>query len=64
MSVSTAHLESLQENSSNGLYKYSHDFVKAINAIQKSWTATTYMEYETLNPTEMIRRGVATARES
>lgn len=42
---------------SYGLYKYNHDFVKAINAIQKSWTATTYMEYETLTLIEMIRRG-------
>ncbi|KAK2101110.1 hypothetical protein P7K49_022458 [Saguinus oedipus] len=38
------------------LYKYDHNFVKAINAIQKSWTATTYMEYETLTLGDMIRR--------
>ncbi|XP_007079063.2 dipeptidyl peptidase 1 isoform X1 [Panthera pardus] len=57
VNVNTAHLESLPENYSNRLYQYNHDFVKAINAIQKSWTATTYMEYETLTLREMIRRG-------
>ncbi|XP_057604463.1 dipeptidyl peptidase 1 [Hippopotamus amphibius kiboko] len=57
VNVNTAHLESLQEKYSNRLYKYNHNFVKAINAIQKSWTATTYMEYETLTLKEMIRRG-------
>lgn len=54
--VNTAHLKSLQEKYSNRLYKYNHDFVKAINTVQKSWTATTYMEYETLTLTEMMRR--------
>ncbi|KAF6332837.1 cathepsin C [Rhinolophus ferrumequinum] len=54
--VNTAHFESLQEKYSKRLYKYNHDFVKAINAVQKSWTATTYMDYETLTLTEMMRR--------
>nr|KAF6324334.1 cathepsin C [Myotis myotis] len=54
--VNAAHLEGLQEKYSNRLYKYNHDFVKAINAVQKSWTATTYLEYETLTLREMIRR--------
>ncbi|XP_029812360.1 dipeptidyl peptidase 1 isoform X1 [Suricata suricatta] len=57
MNVNTAHLESLPENYSNRLYQYNHDFVKAINSVQKSWTATTYKEYETLTLREMIRRG-------
>jgi cathepsin C len=30
--------------------------VKAINTIQKSWTATTYLEYETLSLRDLIRR--------
>ncbi|KAM7086326.1 dipeptidyl peptidase 1 isoform 1-T1 [Molossus nigricans] len=55
--MSAVHLEHLQDKHSNRLYKYNHDFVKAINAAQKSWTATTYMEYETLTLTEMMRRG-------
>ncbi|KAM5319906.1 dipeptidyl peptidase 1 isoform 1-T1 [Glossophaga mutica] len=59
--VNTAHLQSLKEKYSNRysnrIYKYNHDFVKAINAVQKSWTATTYMEYETLTLRELIRRG-------
>ncbi|XP_053417045.1 dipeptidyl peptidase 1 isoform X1 [Nycticebus coucang] len=50
--VNTARLKSPQEK----LYKYNHNFVKAINAMQNSWTATTYMEYETLTLREMIRR--------
>ncbi|XP_045149119.1 dipeptidyl peptidase 1 [Echinops telfairi] len=41
----------------NKLYKYDHNFVKAINSIQKSWTATAYLEYETLTLRDMIRRG-------
>ncbi|XP_007954672.1 dipeptidyl peptidase 1 [Orycteropus afer afer] len=57
VSVHMAHLKNLQEMYSDRLYKYDHNFVKAINAIQKSWTATTYMEYETLNLRDMIRRG-------
>ncbi|KAB0406732.1 hypothetical protein E2I00_005463, partial [Balaenoptera physalus] len=57
VNVNTAHLENLQEKYSNRLYKYNHNFVNAINAIQKSWTATAYMEYETLTLKEMIRRG-------
>ncbi|XP_049745541.1 dipeptidyl peptidase 1 isoform X1 [Elephas maximus indicus] len=56
MSVNAAHLENLQEMYSNRLYKYDLNFVKAINSIQKSWTATTYMEYETLSLRDMIRR--------
>ncbi|KAM9658330.1 dipeptidyl peptidase 1 isoform 1-T1 [Trichechus inunguis] len=56
VSVNAAHLENLQEMYSNRLYKYDPNFVKAINAIQKSWTATTYMEYETLSLRDMIRR--------
>ncbi|XP_069327047.1 dipeptidyl peptidase 1 isoform X1 [Eulemur rufifrons] len=54
--VNTARPKNLQEKYSSSLYKYNHNFVKAINAIQKSWTATTYMEYETLSLREMIRR--------
>ncbi|PNJ16267.1 CTSC isoform 3, partial [Pongo abelii] len=54
--VNTAHLKNSQEKYSNRLYKYDHNFVKAINAIQKSWTATTYKEYETLTLGDMIRR--------
>ncbi|XP_012659290.1 dipeptidyl peptidase 1 [Otolemur garnettii] len=50
--VNTARLKNPQEK----LYKYNHNFVKAINAMQKSWTATVYMEYETLTLREMIRR--------
>ncbi|XP_072825129.1 dipeptidyl peptidase 1 isoform X1 [Vicugna pacos] len=57
VNVNTAPLErSLQEKYSNRLYKYNHNFVKAINAIQKSWTATAYREYEVLTLKEMIRR--------
>ncbi|ELW68926.1 dipeptidyl peptidase 1 isoform X1 [Tupaia chinensis] len=54
--VNTARLESRQEQYSSRLYRYDYNFVKAINAIQKSWTATIYKEYETLNMREMIRR--------
>ncbi|XP_076969438.1 dipeptidyl peptidase 1 isoform X1 [Tamandua tetradactyla] len=56
VNVNTAHLENLQEKYSDRLYKYNHNFVKALNTIQKSWTATTYMEYETLNLREVNRR--------
>lgn len=57
VNVNTAHLKSRQKKYSNRLYKYNHDFVKAINGIQKSWTATAYMEYETLTLKEMTQRG-------
>ncbi|EHB15731.1 Dipeptidyl-peptidase 1 [Heterocephalus glaber] len=56
VNVNTAYLESHLEKYSNRLYKYDHKFVKAINAVQKSWTATTYKEYETLTLREMARR--------
>uniref|UniRef100_A0A8I3NYF4 Dipeptidyl peptidase 1 n=4 Tax=Canis lupus TaxID=9612 RepID=A0A8I3NYF4_CANLF len=54
--VNTKHIERLQENNSNRLYKYNYEFVKAINTIQKSWTATRYIEYETLTLRDMMRR--------
>ncbi|KAM6158911.1 dipeptidyl peptidase 1 [Rhynchocyon petersi] len=54
--VNTARAEKLQEMYSNRLYKYNHNFVKAINTIQKSWTATMYREYETLTLRDMIGR--------
>uniref|UniRef100_A0AC11C005 Cathepsin C n=1 Tax=Ovis aries TaxID=9940 RepID=A0AC11C005_SHEEP len=57
VNVNTAPLAGLEETYSNRLYRYNHDFVKAINAIQKSWTAAPYAEYETLTLKEMIRRG-------
>ncbi|XP_066226522.1 dipeptidyl peptidase 1 isoform X1 [Saccopteryx leptura] len=60
--VTTAHLGSLQEMYSNRLYKYNHGFVKAINSAQKSWTATTYKEYETLTLREMMRRAGSHSR--
>ncbi|XP_004683769.1 PREDICTED: dipeptidyl peptidase 1 [Condylura cristata] len=56
VNVNTAHPDTLQEKYSNRLYKYNPNFVNAINTIQKSWTATTYPEYETLTLREMIRR--------
>ncbi|XP_006013218.1 dipeptidyl peptidase 1 [Latimeria chalumnae] len=37
-------------------YMQSADFVKAINTVQKSWTATTYKEYEMFTGEEMIKR--------
>ncbi|MBN3304004.1 dipeptidyl peptidase 1 [Amia ocellicauda] len=37
-------------------YKHNPDFVKAINAVQKSWTATHYSEHEMLTNEELIRR--------
>uniref|UniRef100_A0A8C0N4B8 Dipeptidyl peptidase 1 n=1 Tax=Canis lupus familiaris TaxID=9615 RepID=A0A8C0N4B8_CANLF len=55
--VNTKHIERLQENNSNRLYKYNYEFVKAINTIQKSWTATRYIEYETLTLRDMMTRG-------
>ncbi|KAL1774587.1 dipeptidyl peptidase 1 [Sigmodon hispidus] len=56
VNVNVAHLGSLQERYSNRLYSYDHSFVKAINTFQKSWTATTYKEYEKLNLRDLIRR--------
>lgn len=44
-------------SNSNRLYKYNYEFVKAINTIQKSWTATRYIEYETLTLRDMMTRG-------
>ncbi|XP_029424713.1 dipeptidyl peptidase 1 isoform X1 [Nannospalax galili] len=55
VNVNVAYLGSLQKYSDR-LYSYDHNFVRAINSIQKSWTATTYMEYETLNLRDLIRR--------
>ncbi|KAI5946657.1 Dipeptidyl peptidase 1 [Manis javanica] len=57
VNMNIAHLETPHERYSNRLYKYNHDFVKAVNTIQKSWTATTYLEYEMLTLREMIRKG-------
>uniref|UniRef100_A0A8D0HGB7 Dipeptidyl peptidase 1 n=1 Tax=Sphenodon punctatus TaxID=8508 RepID=A0A8D0HGB7_SPHPU len=37
-------------------YVPNFDFVEAINAVQKSWTATRYKEYETLTLEELTRR--------
>uniref|UniRef100_A0A6J0SI00 Dipeptidyl peptidase 1 n=1 Tax=Pogona vitticeps TaxID=103695 RepID=A0A6J0SI00_9SAUR len=37
-------------------YLNNFDFVKAINAVQKSWKATTYREYETLTLEDLVRR--------
>ncbi|XP_059042953.1 dipeptidyl peptidase 1 isoform X1 [Mustela lutreola] len=54
--VNTADSGRLRENS-HRLYKYNDEFVKAINTMQKSWTATRYMEYETLTLRDMMRRG-------
>ncbi|KAK7815234.1 hypothetical protein U0070_021197, partial [Myodes glareolus] len=51
-----AHLGSLQQKYSSRLYSYDHSFVKAINTVQKSWTATTYKEYEKLSLRDLIRR--------
>ncbi|XP_062950251.1 dipeptidyl peptidase 1 isoform X1 [Cynocephalus volans] len=56
VNANTVHLENTQEKYSDRLYKYDYNFVKAINAIQNSWTATTYMEYETLSLKDMMRR--------
>ncbi|XP_027798291.1 dipeptidyl peptidase 1 isoform X1 [Marmota flaviventris] len=56
VNVNMTPLERSQEKYSTRLYKYDHNFVKAINTIQKYWTATTYMEYETLSLRDMIRR--------
>ncbi|XP_008582942.1 PREDICTED: dipeptidyl peptidase 1, partial [Galeopterus variegatus] len=56
VNANTVHLENTQEKYSDRLYKYDYNFVKAINAIQNSWTATTYMEYGTLSLKDMMRR--------
>lgn len=56
VNMDVTHFESLRENFPDRLYKYNHDFVKAINSMQKSWTATTYMEYETLYLRDLMRR--------
>ncbi|XP_055970609.1 dipeptidyl peptidase 1 [Sorex fumeus] len=58
VNVDMIHPPTLQqkENYSNRLYKYNNNFVETINAVQKSWTATTYGEYETLTLREMMRR--------
>ncbi|MEJ1278102.1 cathepsin C [Cricetulus griseus] len=56
VNVNVAHLGSLQEKHSNRLYSYDHNFVKAINSVQKSWTATTYKEYEKLSLRDLLRR--------
>ncbi|KAM5245518.1 dipeptidyl peptidase 1 [Ctenodactylus gundi] len=54
--VNLARLSSPLEMSVGRLYKPNHGFVKAINAVQKSWTATVYTEYETLTLREMLGR--------
>lgn len=54
--VNVAHLGGLQEKYSERLYSHNHNFVKAINSVQKSWTATTYEEYEKLSIRDLIRR--------
>lgn len=56
VNMNMAHFGSHQEKYGNRLYKYDHSFVKAINTIQKSWTATTYMEYETLTLRDLMRK--------
>ncbi|XP_048215716.1 dipeptidyl peptidase 1 isoform X1 [Perognathus longimembris pacificus] len=56
VNMNVAHISRPQKNYLNRLYKYNHNFVKMINAIQKSWTATTYMEYETLSLRDLMRR--------
>ncbi|KAM4846717.1 dipeptidyl peptidase 1 [Thomomys bottae] len=56
VNMKMAHISRLQENYFNSLYKYNHDFVETINAVQKSWTAAAYKEYETLSLRDLIRR--------
>lgn len=56
VNVNVAHLGGLQEKYSERLYSHNHNFVKAINSVQKSWTATTYEEYEKLSIRDLIRR--------
>ncbi|XP_007900501.1 dipeptidyl peptidase 1 [Callorhinchus milii] len=41
---------------SQRLYQPNVDFMKAINTVQKSWTATIYDEYETLTIGDLTRR--------
>ena len=41
---------------SERLYTHNHNFVKAINTVQKSWTATAYKEYEKMSLRDLIRR--------
>nr|XP_033805114.1 dipeptidyl peptidase 1 [Geotrypetes seraphini] len=45
-----------QERLSKRPYLYNTDFVNAINAVQKSWTAKKYKEYELLTLEELHRR--------
>ncbi|TFK04538.1 Dipeptidyl peptidase 1 [Platysternon megacephalum] len=45
-----------RERFSRRPYVHNFDFVKAINTVQKSWTATTYKEYENLSLEELTRR--------
>ncbi|XP_023574647.1 dipeptidyl peptidase 1 isoform X1 [Octodon degus] len=56
VNVDEAPLESFPGKPSSRRYRYDHSFVKAINAAQKSWTATAYMEYEAFTLKEMKRR--------
>lgn len=58
VNVNPVHSPTLQkeENHSNRFYKYNHKFVQTINAVQKSWTATIYKEYEKLTLREMKQR--------
>ncbi|XP_053168552.1 dipeptidyl peptidase 1 [Hemicordylus capensis] len=49
-------LQKSHRRSLRGPYIPSVDFVKAINAVQKSWTATTYKEYEALTLEDLTRR--------
>ncbi|XP_044521966.1 dipeptidyl peptidase 1-like isoform X1 [Gracilinanus agilis] len=37
-------------------YRNNYEFVKAINTVQDSWTATIYEEYENYNMDQMIKR--------
>ncbi|KAG9335279.1 hypothetical protein JZ751_005459 [Albula glossodonta] len=37
-------------------YKQNHDFVRAINSVQKSWKATAYSEHEGFTMEELLRR--------
>ncbi|NP_001080511.1 cathepsin C L homeolog precursor [Xenopus laevis] len=38
------------------VYNYNHDFVKQINTVQKSWTASVYPEYEGMSIEDLVRR--------
>ncbi|EMP32671.1 Dipeptidyl peptidase 1 [Chelonia mydas] len=60
-SLSSIHVNQLphqkpRERFSRRPYVQNFDFVKAINTVQKSWTATTYKEYESLSLEELTRR--------